>query len=91
MQLGTPLANGQSFKTQNTYSARGTSGYGRSDPSPPRDRHVAKRLHPLTYSESRWASEPERFARFQLGKVCRRPLLRGRIGELLQGLFDFVD
>ncbi|TGT85049.1 hypothetical protein EN800_13845 [bacterium M00.F.Ca.ET.157.01.1.1] len=51
VNLGTPVANSQSFKTQNSYSNRDTRGYRRSDRLRERDRHTTKRLPPLKYGE----------------------------------------
>ncbi|CDX39202.1 hypothetical protein MPLA_290072 [Mesorhizobium sp. ORS 3359] len=88
MKLGTPLANGQGFKTQNRYSVRGTSGYRHSDRLRERDRHPAECLHLLAYSESRRALQPERFARCQFREV-RLPARGCR--KLLERVLNLID
>ncbi|RVC96314.1 MAG: hypothetical protein E5W15_01995 [Mesorhizobium sp.] len=88
MKLGTPLANGQSFKTQNSYSKRGTGGYRRSDRLRERDRHTAKRLPPLKYGERAGGLKPERFSCVQPCEISHRPT-RGCC-KLIERFFDLV-
>ncbi|TGP52735.1 hypothetical protein EN873_15875 [bacterium M00.F.Ca.ET.230.01.1.1] len=89
VNLGTPVANSQSFKTQNSYSNRDTRGYRRSDRLRERDRHTTKRLPPLKYGERAGGLKPERFSRVQPCEISHRPT-RGRC-KLIAHFFDHVD